>query len=559
MRLLLQTIKAILALICCALLLAVALPMAGAAPSAGAIPTATSFIFPVGNGSIQPTWDTASANGYFITQGFNTSCDPGAGQGFYLYGLYYCGHTGVDLATQTASSVIHATAAGLVVSAGYNGGYGVMVRIQHLLPDGNYVYSQYEHMAYGSLAVYVGEVVSQGEQIGLVGATGFATGAHLHFEIKSVNEDGWGYTFGNSSLIAGYFEPVSFVAAHQYRPVRVTIAPGHAQPVFPAESDFILRAFLKQYQHYVVVSTSDGLRVRASAGLSGKVLGVALRGAKLGYVATKGAWLHVALPQKVTGWVNRKYVTGYQDWSTPAPKLTLSPAKVLVSVSNKRIWPPAGPVAIVDSSVTVGLNVHSAPGQNHPVVSSVFEGDKLAVLDRTTNWEHVLTRDGTKGWVLRRFLDETGSRASMAVHSISAVAPVLNVRNGPGLQYQVTGAVYRGTKMSLVRTTPHWAAVILPGGTTGWVAIPMTSGVPEKTVHAAPAAAKKAASALHVTYIVVTASVLNIRSAPGTSHRVVAQVLKKTRLQVLETTAHWAHVALPASTVSGWVLLSYTR
>ena len=126
------------------------------------IPIATSFVFPVGLVRYSPHGCLRNSNGYFITQGFNTSCDPAAGEGFYLYGLYYCGHTGVDLATQNASAVIHATAAGLVVAAGYNGGYGVMVRIQHLLPDGTTVYSQYEHMAYGSLAVYVGEIVYAG-------------------------------------------------------------------------------------------------------------------------------------------------------------------------------------------------------------------------------------------------------------------------------------------------------------------------------------------------------------------------------------------------------------
>lgn len=543
-----RTIKAILVLAICTAFFGVMVPFTAATSAHVDIPTATSFIYPVGNGAVQPTWDPTSPNGYFITQGFNTSCDPSAGQGYYLYGLYYCGHTGVDLATENASSVIHATAAGLVVSAGYNGSYGVMVRIQHVLPDGTSVYSQYEHMAYGSLAVYVGEIVTEGQQIGLVGATGFATGAHLHFEIKSVNDDGWGYTFGNAALIAGYFEPLSFVAAHSAHPITVTITSGRAQPLFPAESDSLLRNFLQQYQHYVVVSTSDGLRVRAAPGLSGKVLGVALRGAKLGYVATQGEWINVALPQKVTGWVNRQYVAGYQDWSTPVTASLRSPTHT----TSASIWPPAGPVAVVDPSVTVGLNVRSAPGQNHPVVSSVFEGDKLSVLARTTNWERVLTIDGTKGWVLRRYLDEAGSRSAFAVRSLSVVAPVLNVRSGPGLQYGVTGSVYRGTKMTLVSTTPHWAAVVLPGGTTGWVAIPLTSGVTEKT-------AATTVPALRETFLTVTASVLNIRSGPGQNHHIVAQVLKNTRLQVLEVTAHWARVALPASTISGWVLRSYTR
>jgi murein DD-endopeptidase MepM/ murein hydrolase activator NlpD/SH3-like domain-containing protein len=532
--------------------LVVALPRAGGAPARSSIPIATSFIYPIGNGSIQPTWDPNGGNGYYITQGFNTSCDPSLNQGFYMYGLYYCGHTGVDLASSSASSVIHATANGMVVSSGYNGSYGVMVRIQHILPDGSSVYSQYEHLAYGSLAVYVGEIVTQGQEIGLVGATGFATGPHLHFEIKSVNEDGPGYTFGNASLIAGYFDPLSFVAAHQAFPTTTVTAPGPAQPMFPAESNAILRTFLKSYRHFVVVSTGEGLRVRTSPSLHGKVLGVALRGAKLGYLQTRGVWIKVALPQKVTGWVDRKYVAGYQDWGTPLQQA----GQVNTAVTA---WPPAGPVAVVDPAASVGLNVRSAPGQNHQVISAVFEGDKLAVLGFTANWEHVRTQDGTRGWVLRRYLDQVGSRAALAAHTITAAVPVLNVRSGPGLQYGVTGAVYRGVKMTLVRTTPHWGAVILPGGTVGWVALPMTTDWPLRIGLPSSPATPATDAADRQVFITVTAGVLNIRSGPGQNHPVIAEVLRKTDLQVIDTTAHWAHVALPASSIHGWVLLRYTR
>ena len=108
---------------------------------------------------MSPTWDPQNGNGYFITQGFNDSCDPSLGQGYYAYGLYYCGHTGIDLASATASNVVHATAAGVVTEAQEDGGYGVTVRLRHLLPNGNHVYSQYEHMQYGSLQVYAGETV----------------------------------------------------------------------------------------------------------------------------------------------------------------------------------------------------------------------------------------------------------------------------------------------------------------------------------------------------------------------------------------------------------------
>ncbi|MDB5076991.1 MAG: N-acetylmuramoyl-L-alanine amidase [Chloroflexi bacterium] len=545
--------------------------------STGGVPTATSFTYPVGAGTIQPTWDSANRNGYFISQGFNTSCDPSANQGYYLYGLYYCGHTGVDLATSLASSAVHATAAGLVVSAGYNGGYGVMVRIRHFLPDGSLVYSQYEHMAYGSLAVYSGEVVSQGQELGLVGATGFATGAHLHFELKSVNEDGYGYTFGNTSLITGYLDPLSFVASHQLQPATFIASSGHTVQAFPAESEALLRNFLHSYRHFVQVTISDGLHVRSGPGLHYPILGTALRGAKLGYVHTQGTWIQVALPQQVKGWVNQDFVTGYQNWDA------------IDAAKHRTAWPPAGPVATVN---TLGLNVRSAPGQNHKIVDSVYEGDKVALLSLTTSWAHIKTRDGTTGWVLRQYIHEPGQKSPSQPTYIVPSVPMLHVRTGPGLQFPVSGAVYVGTKMQFVRGTPHWAAVILPGGTTGWVARPLTANVhltsavlhtpvaltkkqvqhtsikvqsrhaktvvQSRTVKAKSAGTGRALIA-HESFLTVTTPILNVRSGPGQNHRVVARVRDKTTLQLLSLTSHWAHIALPASSIDGWVLRSLTR
>jgi uncharacterized protein YgiM (DUF1202 family) len=541
--------------------------------STGGAPYATSFIYPVGVETLQPTWTSGNSNGYFITQGFNTSCDPTLNQGFYLYGTYFCGHTGVDLASSTASAAIHATAAGVVVAAGYNSGYGVMVRIRHFLPDGSVMYSQYEHMAYGSLAVYTGQVVAQGQQIGLVGATGFATGAHLHFEIKSVDEDGWGYTFGNASLITGYVDPLPFVASHQAQPASYISTSGHATQVFPTESEGILSTFLKSYKHYVTVKVSDGLHVRSGPGLKYSILGTTLRGAKLAYISTKGKWVQVSLPQHVRGWVNVQYLAGYQNWDAKAKAKAGAPT-----------WPPAGKLVATVDVAGVGLNVRSGPGANHSIVSAVYQHDKVVLLSRTTNWAKILTNDGMRGWVLRQYLDEPGLPIPHRVRYLVSKPAELHVRTGPGLTYPTTGSVYSGTKMQLVKDTPHWAAVILPGDTTGWVArqytVPAKVRAPAKakvpahtetfakaaaktTSHPAKAPAHKAPAKTVIkpgqaTFVTVKASYLNIHSGPSQAHPVIAEVRGQTTLQVLALTTNWVKVALPASQINGWVLRRYT-
>jgi len=85
-------------------------------------------------------------------------------------------HTGLDIAADTGTPVV-ASEDGQVVDAGWGGGYGKMVAIDH----GGGVVTRYAHLS--SIAVSGGEQVSRGQVIGYVGSSGNTTGPHLHFEI----------------------------------------------------------------------------------------------------------------------------------------------------------------------------------------------------------------------------------------------------------------------------------------------------------------------------------------------------------------------------------------
>ena len=92
-------------------------------------------------------------------------------------------HTGVDFVVPTGTS-LKAVGAGTVVSAGWGGAYGNQVVIK--LADG--YYAQYGHLS--QLSVSAGQTVTEGQQIGLSGATGNVTGPHLHFEIRTTPDYG---------------------------------------------------------------------------------------------------------------------------------------------------------------------------------------------------------------------------------------------------------------------------------------------------------------------------------------------------------------------------------
>jgi murein DD-endopeptidase MepM/ murein hydrolase activator NlpD len=85
-------------------------------------------------------------------------------------------HEGVDLAANYGDPV-HAAAAGVVASAGWDGGYGLKIDIDH----GNGYHTWYAHLSH--IEVAVGQHVYKDQVIAAVGDTGFATGPHLHYQV----------------------------------------------------------------------------------------------------------------------------------------------------------------------------------------------------------------------------------------------------------------------------------------------------------------------------------------------------------------------------------------
>jgi len=86
-------------------------------------------------------------------------------------------HQGLDIAANMGTTII-APASGTVISAGWYGGYGNYVLIDH----GGGMATGYGHLS--QIFVSVGQQIQKGQAIGAVGSTGASTGPHLHFEVR---------------------------------------------------------------------------------------------------------------------------------------------------------------------------------------------------------------------------------------------------------------------------------------------------------------------------------------------------------------------------------------
>ncbi len=420
-------------------------------------PPATDFIYPVGAPRVAPTYDKGNANGFYISQMFNNSCDPALGQGFYMQGEYFCGHTGVDLADMQEGDPVAAVANGLVVFAGYNSTYGEMVRIQHLLPDGSYVYSQYEHMEYGSLLVVPNQVVTIGQTIGRVGGTGFVTGAHLHFEMKSVNEDGHGYTFGNPAFILGYYEPIQYIAAHTQGLLPTAVAT--ATPPQPSATGQLAQT-----------PPADASTPDASAPVTVTAPTSDTTPLSVTAPASDTSPLSVTAPASgTTG------ATGTTPVSATAPTSGGGEAQGVLDSFTKSY---ADYVTVTADQV----NVRSGSGYRFAPLNVVAKGARLGYLGLSGDgWVHVALPGAIKGYIARQLVE--GARLPKLPPAMldptQQTGPVVTVvdarypaRNGPLMRDMALEPLWVGEKLPYLGPaagSPSWDRVALASGRVGYI------------------------------------------------------------------------------------------
>ncbi|UTT63239.1 peptidoglycan DD-metalloendopeptidase family protein [Microcella humidisoli] len=123
----------------------------------------------LGAGQIKNGW-AVPTNGY-ISSGYGYRVHPISGAVRF--------HAGVDIAN-AAGTPIYAAASGVVEYAGWSGGFGNYIRINH----GNGLTTGYPHLQNGGILVRLGQEIVVGQNIGRMGTTGYSTGNHLHFEVR---------------------------------------------------------------------------------------------------------------------------------------------------------------------------------------------------------------------------------------------------------------------------------------------------------------------------------------------------------------------------------------
>ena len=118
------------------------------------------------------SWGWPTASGYTLSSRFG-----------YRIAVFGEGnfHTGLDIAGTGYGSPVYASNNGVITKIEYASTYGYHIIINH----NNGFYSVYAHMSGFASGLRVGSIVERGQTIGYVGSSGWATGPHLHFEIRN--------------------------------------------------------------------------------------------------------------------------------------------------------------------------------------------------------------------------------------------------------------------------------------------------------------------------------------------------------------------------------------
>ena len=118
------------------------------------------------------TFTGPGANGWFVLPTGSPRVS-----GWYFRDPRNPGHIGLD-STCRMGDPLYASDNGVVSIAGWNGGYGILVEVNH----GNGFITRYGHLS--DILVGCGQAVYQGQLLGYCGSTGYSSGAHLHFEVR---------------------------------------------------------------------------------------------------------------------------------------------------------------------------------------------------------------------------------------------------------------------------------------------------------------------------------------------------------------------------------------
>ena len=296
------------------------------------------------------------------------------------------------------------------------------------------------------------------------------------------------------------------------------------------------------------VKVSSGrLNVRSGPNTGHPVIGTVKHGTRVEFYETNGTWGRTS-----QGWISLKYVTmDSNPGNTSTPPAADTNPGTAVAITGTVI-------------VNTKLNVRSGAGTNNAIVGELKGGAKVQITEKKTvsgrEWGKI-----SNGWICMDYVrvdsgnsgntgnTSTGNTATGGTNATITAGGKLRIRKNPGTSFTIVGYVTDGTRVQILEKqtvgNTVWGRI-----DKGWISLDY---VTLDDQNAGGTAAPDNSQSTTTKTGTITADCLRIRSAAGTSNKIVGRLYYGAKVTILETTVvdgvTWGRID------KGWISMDYVK
>ena len=256
------------------------------------------------------------------------------------------------------------------------------------------------------------------------------------------------------------------------------------------------------------------------------------------------------------------FVSGYPDGSfKPNTAITREQAAVILA-NLLQLKGEAGAVQFTDAAevsawakpsvkaVSGAKIVGGYPDGTFKPLQSITRAETVVIVQRALAFSPDISKP-----VEPEKPDPAAPDGGQAVQQIEVTGSVVNLRQGPDTNYPVVGQVTRGTRLSVLGSTPGWYQVTAPNGVRAYIAAAyarVTASTPQPSEPSPQPTPPTQEPSSGEQTAVVTGEVVNLRFGAGTTYPQVGQVKQGEKLQVFNRSGDW-YLVKSNSGQQGWI------
>ena len=275
----------------------------------------------------------------------------------------------------------------------------------------------------------------------------------------------------------------------------------------------------------VLESNVTNLNVRKGPSLSFSVTDQIQPETKYPVLDIEGDWVKIQLNSEKQGWVAKWLVTIAED--NPSDQ-TLNKDFVTILADI--------------------LNVRTGPSIDYEKIGTVKKDEKVEVVDINNGWYKIKYKEGF-GWIAGEFAGKPETNDQETDNSdenqVIVNTDILNLRKGPGLEYEITGKLYKNDLLIVHQSSGEWLYITKEDSPElkGWIANWLVE--------------KKDQVVSNKPTVIILNPGTNLREGPSTSYKVVGTANTGDQFPILAKEGDWYQIQLSDETkayVAGWIV-----